>query len=41
VLLRTTEGEAIGTLSAPDPWGRYRISGLGRPPFSAGILSSA
>ncbi|GAA2811389.1 DUF4873 domain-containing protein [Saccharopolyspora taberi] len=33
VVLRTPEGEAVGTLSDPDPWGRYRITGVGRPPF--------
>jgi hypothetical protein len=34
VVLRTPAGEATGTLSDPDPWGRYRITGTGRPPFS-------
>ncbi|GAA4841659.1 DUF4873 domain-containing protein [Saccharopolyspora rosea] len=33
VVLRTPQGEAVGTLSDPDPWGRYRITGVGRPPF--------
>lgn len=33
VVLRTPHGEAAGTLSDPDPWGRYRITGLGAPPF--------
>lgn len=33
VVLRTPGGEAVGTLSDPDPWNRYRITGLGRPPF--------
>ncbi|GAA0538170.1 DUF4873 domain-containing protein [Saccharopolyspora subtropica] len=33
VLLRTPDGEAVGTLSDPDPWGRYRITGTGHPPF--------
>ncbi|RCW42821.1 uncharacterized protein DUF4873 [Halopolyspora algeriensis] len=33
VVLRTPAGEAAGTLSDPDPWNRYRIAGLGRPPF--------
>ncbi|WP_317891391.1 DUF4873 domain-containing protein [Saccharopolyspora pogona] len=32
-MLRTRTGEAAGTLSNPDPWGRYRITGTGRPPF--------
>jgi hypothetical protein len=33
VVLRTPVGEAAGTLSDPDPWGRYRVSGTSRPPF--------
>ncbi|GAB3284757.1 DUF4873 domain-containing protein [Parasphingorhabdus pacifica] len=33
VVLRTPSGEAVGTLSDPDPWNRFRITGLGRPPF--------
>lgn len=33
-VLRTPFGEAPGTLSDPDTWGRYRISGTSRPPFS-------
>lgn len=33
IVLRTPTGEAVGTLSDPDPWNRYRITGLGRPPF--------
>lgn len=32
-VLRTPAGEAEGTLSDPDTWGRYRISGTSRPPF--------
>ncbi|GAA2800273.1 DUF4873 domain-containing protein [Crossiella cryophila] len=31
--LRTPVGEAAGEVSDQDPWGRYRITGLGRPPF--------
>lgn len=31
--LRTPYGEAAGRLTDPDPWGRWRIDGLGRPPF--------
>ncbi len=31
--IRTPHGEADGRLADPDPWGRYRISGTGRPPF--------
>lgn len=33
VVLRTPHGEAAATLSDPDPWNRYRVSGLGYPPF--------
>lgn len=33
VRLRTPYGEAEGRLSDCDPWGRYRLSGVGRPPF--------
>lgn len=33
VVLRTPAGEAVGTLSEPDPWDRYRVLGVGRPPF--------
>ena len=32
VVLRTAYGEAVGRLSDPDPWGRHRIGGTGRPP---------
>jgi hypothetical protein len=32
-LLRTPQGEATGTLTDPDPWGRYRITGTTNPPF--------
>jgi hypothetical protein len=32
-LLRTPYGEAQGRLSDVDPWGRFRVTGLGRPPF--------
>jgi len=31
--LRTRHGEAGGQLSDPDPWGRFRIDGVGAPPF--------
>ncbi|MFC7343160.1 DUF4873 domain-containing protein [Saccharopolyspora griseoalba] len=34
VVLRTPDGEAPATLSEPDPWGRYRITGTGKPPFA-------
>jgi hypothetical protein len=36
VVLTTPEGAAEGRLSDIDPWGRYRVSGTGRPPFAAG-----
>jgi Domain of unknown function (DUF4873) len=32
-LLRTPTGEAHGTLTDPDPWHRYRVSGTSTPPF--------
>ena len=32
-LLRTPTGEARARLSDVDPWGRYRVTGTGRPPF--------
>jgi hypothetical protein len=35
VLLRTPYGEAEARLSDLDPWGRFRVSGTGRPPFPA------
>jgi hypothetical protein len=31
--IETPHGAADGRLADPDPWGRYRISGTGRPPF--------
>lgn len=31
--LATPHGEADATLSDPDPWGRFRITGASRPPF--------
>ena len=33
VLLRTGHGEAAGKVADIDPWGRFRVSGTGRPPF--------
>jgi hypothetical protein len=33
VTLTTPHGSAEGRLSDVDPWGRYRISGTGHPPF--------
>jgi uncharacterized protein DUF4873 len=32
-VIRTPHGTADGRLADPDLWGRYRISGVGRPPF--------
>jgi hypothetical protein len=34
VVLRTADGEATGELSDPDPWRRYRITGVSTPPFT-------
>ncbi|WP_200952868.1 MULTISPECIES: DUF4873 domain-containing protein [unclassified Nocardioides] len=33
VTLRTEAGEAAAKLSDKDPWGRFRITGTGTPPF--------
>lgn len=33
VTLTTRHGAAEGRLADVDPWGRYRITGTGRPPF--------
>ena len=33
VRLVTPHGEAEGRLTDVDPWGRFRVSGTGRPPF--------
>lgn len=33
VTLATPHGTAEAKLSDPDPWGRFRISGTGTPPF--------
>ncbi len=33
VTLETPYGAAQGRLSDVDPWGRFRISGTGKPPF--------
>lgn len=33
VRLRTDHGEADGRVSDRDPWGRFRITGTGTPPF--------
>jgi hypothetical protein len=34
VRLSTPGGQAAGKVGDPDPWGRYRVSGTGRPPFT-------
>lgn len=34
VEIRTPEGSAHGEISDPDPWDRYRIMGVSRPPFT-------
>ncbi|MFE6778531.1 DUF4873 domain-containing protein [Streptomyces sp. NPDC057702] len=31
--IRTPQGEASGELSEPDPWNRYRVTGVSTPPF--------
>ena len=33
VLVTTPHGRAEGRLSDLDPWGRFRLSGTGRPPY--------
>jgi hypothetical protein len=33
-VLRTPQGEATGEVSDPDPWRRYRITGVSTPPFA-------
>ncbi len=33
ITLTTPHGTATGRLSDPDPWGRLRVAGTGRPPF--------
>ncbi|MGH3662241.1 MAG: DUF4873 domain-containing protein [Micromonosporaceae bacterium] len=35
VLLRTRHREVEAEVSDPDPWGRYRIMGVGTPPYPA------
>lgn len=36
-VLKTPFGEAVGVLSDPDTWGRYRITGTSRPPFEVPV----
>ncbi|MFL6060446.1 MAG: DUF4873 domain-containing protein [Marmoricola sp.] len=33
IALRTPYGTAAGKIADLDPWGRYRVTGLGTPPF--------
>lgn len=33
VVLRTPHGEAEARIADLDPWGRFRVTGTGRPPF--------
>lgn len=33
VVVTTEFGSALGRLADVDPWGRFRLSGTGRPPF--------
>lgn len=33
VEVATPHGTSRGRLSDPDPWGRLRVAGLGRPPY--------
>ena len=33
-MLRTPEGSAPCDLSDPDPWQRYRVSGISTPPYA-------
>src|SRR5258708_31293372 len=33
-VVRTPQGEATGEVSDPDPWRRYRITGVSTPPFA-------
>ena len=33
VAVRTPHGVAAGRISDIDPWGRFRVTGLGAPPF--------
>jgi Domain of unknown function (DUF4873) len=34
--IRTAQGTARCEISDPDPWLRYRVSGISRPPFALG-----
>jgi hypothetical protein len=36
-VLSTGHGSAQCVVSDPDPWGRYRVSGISRPPFPTAL----
>ncbi|MDR2985229.1 MAG: DUF4873 domain-containing protein [Nocardiopsaceae bacterium] len=38
--LTTGHGSAECVVSEPDPWGRYRISGVSTPPFPTALTAS-
>jgi cation diffusion facilitator CzcD-associated flavoprotein CzcO len=38
-VLATQEGSAPCELSDPDPWGRFRVTGVSAPPFATGITA--
>jgi hypothetical protein len=38
--LATGLGSAACTVSEPDPWGRYRVSGISTPPFRTALTST-
>lgn len=40
-LLTTPHGAAPCEVSDPDPWGRYRVSGISTPPFPTGMALHA
>jgi Domain of unknown function (DUF4873) len=40
-LLTTPHGSAHCELSDPDPWGRYRVTGVSTPPFRTGMALHA
>jgi hypothetical protein len=40
-LLITPHGAAHCELSDPDPWGRYRVTGVSTPPFRTGMAPYA
>ncbi len=40
-LLTTPEGSAPCELSDPDPWQRYRVTGISAPPFTAELSAGS